>query len=126
MNRLEGRTRKAVYAQAIKLEIAYDDFWTNEEIEILKKWYPVEGMRVLNRLVERTKSAVQTKVRKLGLKSPDRWTEEEINILKKYYSVEGYKVANRLNGRTEAAMPTSRKAKLNGKLEYDANDNLST
>lgn len=56
----------------------------------------------------------------------ETWTEKEMETLKKAYPVKKSKIDNRLLHRTEAAMPTSRKAKLNGKLEYDANDNLST
>lgn len=50
------------------------------------------------------------------------WTKKEMEILKEAYPVKGSKIDNRLPHRAEAAMPISRKAKLNGKLEYDADD----
>lgn len=52
----------------------------------------------------------------------EAWTEKEMGTLKKVYPVKESKIDNRLLHRAEAAMPTSRKAKLNEKLEYYAND----
>lgn len=52
----------------------------------------------------------------------ETWTEKEMETLKEEYPVKESKVDNRLLDRVKAAMPTPRKTKLNGKLEYDAND----
>ena len=57
--------------------------WTEEEIKILKKWYPVEGLKVKDKLNGKTKIAIKSKASKLGLKFVT-WTDEEIIILKKY------------------------------------------
>ena len=71
--------------------------WTEEEIEILKKWYPIEGTRIKERLDDRTRVAIKEKARKLGLKVDNLfWTNEEIEILKRYYPLEGIKVKNRI------------------------------
>ena len=79
--------------------------WTEEEIEILKKWYPIEGYKVADRLKGRTRSAAQTQARRLGLKPPnDLWTEEENDVLRKYYLSEKSEVIHRLNGRTKKAI----------------------
>ena len=79
--------------------------WTEEEIEILKKWYPIEGIKVKGRLNGRTKSAIRNQVRELDLKAPDiSWTEEENAILRQYYPIEGCGVVDRLNGRTKKAI----------------------
>ena len=80
--------------------------WTEEEIEILKKWYPIEGLGVMNRLENRTKDAIRHKAQQLKLKSynSNSWTETEIKILRKYYPKEGTKVKDRLHGRTEKAV----------------------
>ena len=88
--------------------------WTEDEIEILKKWYPIEGYKVESRLSGRTKQAVITQAYKLGLKAPDDlWTEKENNILKEYYPIEGSKVIDRLKGRTgKAAEAQARKLGL--------------
>ena len=51
----------------------------------------------------------------------ETWTEKEMETLKEGYPKES-KIDHRLLDRAKTAMPTSRKAKLNGKLEYDADD----
>ena len=79
--------------------------WTENEIEILKKWYPIEGGNVEKRLNGRTRCTIHTIACKLGIKAPDNfWTEEEINILKRYYPVEGIRVKSRLKWRTKEAI----------------------
>lgn len=77
--------------------------WTEEEIEILKKWYPIEGIKVKDKLNGKTKMAIKSKASKLGLKFVT-WTDEEIIILKKYYSDEGLGVKNRLESKTKNAI----------------------
>lgn len=52
----------------------------------------------------------------------ENWTEKEIEILKEGYPIKESGVDNRLLKRAKDVMPISRKEKLNGKLEYDAND----
>ena len=77
--------------------------WTKEEIEILKKWYPVEGIKVKDRL-NKTERTIYAQSFRLGLKAPDSWIKEEVELLKKYYPAEGYKVKNRLNDKTIGAI----------------------
>ena len=77
--------------------------WTEEEIEILRQWYPVEGTKVADRLKGRTRGAAQAQAKRLGLKSFNIWTEEENETLRKYYLIEGIKVIDRLDGRTKYA-----------------------
>lgn len=69
-------------------------YWTEEEIDTLRKTYPDFGMRgALLALPKRSRTAVESKVRdlKLRAKKPrhhyvegrkDQWTLEEIKILK--------------------------------------------
>ncbi len=79
--------------------------WTEEEIKILEKWYPIEGIKVKKRLKDRTVSAIKTRIYILGLKAPDNmWTEKENQILRKYFPIEGIKIMTRLNGRTKQAI----------------------
>lgn len=52
----------------------------------------------------------------------ETWTEKEMETLKEAYPDKESKIDNRLLHRVETTTPTSRKAKLNGKLEYDEND----
>lgn len=42
--------------------------WTQEDVEILRKYYPIEGLKVADRFPNRTKKAVEVKVKKLKLK----------------------------------------------------------
>lgn len=66
------------------------DSWMDEEIEILKKWYPIEGIRVKDRLNGRTINAIRTKTSELNLKAPNSlWTNNEIELLKRYYPIYG-------------------------------------
>lgn len=89
------------------------NYWSVEEIEILKKYYPTEGIEgVLLRLPNRTSSGVQYKLYTLGLKNDgepkvNKWTEEELNILRLYYPTEGKRgVHKRLPHRTESSIKT--------------------
>ena len=85
--------------------------WTEEENNILKKYYPVEGYKeVIDRLEGRTRGAINLQAKKLGIKAPDNtWTEEENAILRKYYPVEGIKVIDKLENRTKLAIITQAK-----------------
>lgn len=51
------------------------------------------------------------------------WTEKEMKTLKEEYPIKESEIDNRLLVKAKDVILTSRKAKLNGKLEYDANDN---
>ena len=77
--------------------------WSEEENEILREWYPIEGTKVADRLEGRTRGATQAQAKRLGLKSFNVWTEEENETLRKYYLIEGIKVIDRLEGRTKYA-----------------------
>ena len=65
--------------------------WTEEEIKILKKYYPTEGIKIQTRLPERSERAIKQKAQLLNIRNRSKilWTEEEIEILKKYYPSEG-------------------------------------
>lgn len=107
IDRLSGRTKRAIMEQARRLGLRtkYSNTWTDEEIDILKQYYPMEGLKVKNRLGSRTKEAILTRVIKLNIQSLDaKWTDEEIEILKIYYPEEGTAVENRLNNRTKGAI----------------------
>lgn len=83
--------------------------WTVEEIEILKKWYSIEGSKVADRLEGRTRGAVHAQAKKLRIAYDDSWTNEENEILRKYYLIEGTKVTERLKGRTKLAVKAQAK-----------------
>lgn len=100
------RSKIAIQRRAQMLEIIYKKnslMWTNEENEILRKYYPIEGLKVEERLENRTKGAIMAQISRLKLKF-GKWTDEEIGILKKYYSTEGLRVKERLKNKTENAI----------------------
>ena len=79
--------------------------WTDDENEILKTYYPTEGIEVAKRLPGRSASAIMTRayVLKIGSNVKNEWTDEEDEILRQYYSAEGRNVNKRLPGRTKLA-----------------------
>ncbi len=73
--------------------------WTDREIEILCRYYPIEGALVAQEhLPGRTTEAICVKAAKLHIIKP--WTEEEMKILAEYYPTEGKDVVKRLPDRT--------------------------
>lgn len=67
-------------------------YWTEEEKEILFKYYPLEGSLAFNRLVNSTLTIEKflQAARRYNLHCRnDYWTEEEDEILKKYYISKG-------------------------------------
>lgn len=89
---------KAIEGRLIERE------WTEEEIEILKKYYPIEGMHVIKRLEGRTKNAIKLRVLQLNLKSPSIWTEGENEILKRYYPKYGTDIIKKLPNRSKKSI----------------------
>ena len=97
--------------------------WTEEENNILREWYPIEGTKVKDRLSGRSEVAIKIQAKKLRLSILLQWTEEENEILRKYYLVEGYKIKDRLVGRTKKAVQVQAgrlglKCKNNSKYKY--------
>ena len=93
--------------------------WTQDEIEILKKYYWDLGPLALTKMIpNHPKCSIIAKGRKLGLNSKDGvlWTNEEVEILKQYYPTEGTKVCNRLPNRSKTKV--KHKAQLLG-IKYD-------
>lgn len=77
------------------------DFWTVEEDNILKQFYPIEGNDSFKRLPTRNLSQCKNRVHTLNLKLANRtWSEFENNILYTYYPKLGsdycYKKINEL------------------------------
>lgn len=64
--------------------------WTEEEDDILRQYYPIEGSKCKKHFT-RYRDVV-SRASALGIPGPEnKWTEEEIAILKKYYPLEGTK-----------------------------------
>jgi len=84
------------YAQHLKLTQKRGKeptLWSDEEKEIIKKYYPLGGVKLCqdNGLFNRSPQSIRGQVSKLGLKVNfvDFWTPEEENILKEYYPLGG-------------------------------------
>lgn len=81
--------------------------WREEENNILREYYPIEGLKVADRLSGRTKGAIRNQAKKLGIIRKNlNWTESEEAILEKYYVREKGNVYKRLRGRSKSACVT--------------------
>lgn len=97
--------------------------WAEVEDDILRQYYPNEGMDVSSRLPGRSRAACKTRARILGVKAPETsWTVEEDEILKKFYPKEGMSVAKRLPERSKESCK-ARSLKLGLKSERQWSDN---
>ena len=97
MTYLKDRTVHAASGRASYLNLCkYYGPYTEEELELLKKYYPTEGPSCYVRFPNRTKDGIVKQANALGIKHTRYWTEEEKKIFKKYYPTEGYKVIERL------------------------------
>lgn len=97
-----GRTVNAVRSAASKYQLSGEEKrvqmpWTEEEIGIVRKYFPKEGIAVKNRLPDRTVAAIYSEASHIGVAKRKRtrkssnsvWTKEEENIIKEYYLKEG-------------------------------------
>jgi hypothetical protein len=66
-------------------------YWTNEEIDILIKNYPINGVAGCTSFLDRNKNAIRVKANKLGLNILNVWGTDEILFLKENYSNFGSK-----------------------------------
>lgn len=100
-NNFKDRTVAAVSNRAIFLGLTqpFAVPYTEEETEIVKKYYPIEGPNCYKRLTNRTKDAVVKFANSIGITANRFLSEEEIEIIKKYYPTEGSKVLKRLPNR---------------------------
>lgn len=81
------RSLQAIIGRAFKLNVRMVDSpknWTDEEYEILKKYYPTEGINCISKLNGRTAETVRTIAYKLGIHyiAKSVWTTEKIELLK--------------------------------------------
>lgn len=97
--RLPGRTPEQCKYQANRLGLKRH-YWSDEEIEILKKYYPKVGKRIVEYLPQHSVEACYTKAKKLNLKTNfHQWTDEQIDILKKVYPEGGAQACAELIGK---------------------------
>ena len=67
--------------------------WTAEEIELLRKIYPLGNTQQVAEKLGRPLTAVRQKAYDLGLKTKNYnfWTDEQIQLLKKLYPISSLK-----------------------------------
>ena len=85
-----------------ELKNKFGYFWSEEDDELLKYWYPIEGKECYKRIPGATESAVQGRAHLLNLQAPGTvWTEQEDVLIKQYYPLEGLAMIARLPGKTK-------------------------
>lgn len=89
-----------------EIKINLEGHWTEEEIEIIKQYYPIEGKDCLSRLKNRTLSSLYSQALFLGIKyiRTDLWTKEEDEIMKQYYPIDRNEIKKRLPNKTSNAI----------------------
>lgn len=105
-NKVPNRTIIACKIRAKRIGLVHSKVWTNKEMDIIKKYYPIEGTNgVMSRLTNRSRQSILNKARNMGLKCKkvNRWTDEETKILRHYYPCEGYKSFERITTKTKKA-----------------------
>jgi len=87
---LPGRSVSAIFSRAEAMGVLSGRFWREEELRILKEYYPVLGTEVLRQLPGRNDVAIRMMARRLGLKKSREsqagfrpWSDEEWSLLEK-------------------------------------------
>ena len=81
--------------------------WTVEEMNLMKRYYPLEGTKILKRMPYRTSDQVRSKACLMGLKVGNHnniWTPEEREILRRWYPVDRRKAKELLAGHSWASI----------------------
>ena len=83
-----------------------DRLWSDEEVEILNKYYPTEGTKVQKRLPNRSATSITQQAHLRGIKTTtkNKWSEEEIRILKEEYPTMGVKIIDKLNNKSRQSI----------------------
>jgi len=83
--------------------------WTEREIEVTRKWFPLRGGPYVVRLLGRSLSAVNRRARSMGV-NPDsrwtRWTEHEDTYIRRWYLTVGKARVAGVLDRTPASVLT--------------------
>lgn len=116
---LPNRTKTDINARLKKLDLVLKKKWTDEEVEIIREYFPQGGARlVIEKGVNRDVREIGAKASNMGIKidsGRNYWTEEEEEILRKYYPEEGINVVDRLEGKDKLSVRNKvRYMKLNG------------
>ena len=88
---IPNHPKSSIVAKARKLGLVYknrNSLWTDEEVGILKQFYPTEGTKVCKRLPNRSKEMIIGKARCLGIKYDKtiiEWPVEEDELIYDFY-----------------------------------------
>ena len=97
---LPKRTKTDINTRLRDLNLILKKRWTKKEEELIKKYYPEGGARlVIEKGVKRDVREIGAKASNMGVKiieSRKYWSKEEEEILEKYYPIEGITVIKRL------------------------------
>ena len=95
-----------------KIKENNDLHWSEDEDEIIKKYYPTGGKKECKKyLIDRSERAIVRRAHALGIKRDIYWLPEEDEIIKKYYPTGGKKKCKKyLPNKTEKAIKTRAKA----------------
>ena len=114
LDAIQDRSRQEIKERAVRLGIIgprkkhserrITSAWTPDELDTLKKYYPLEGENAAKR-VNKTGEACTEKARELELKilASRIWKPEELAILREHYATMGQGVCTLLPGRTRGA-----------------------
>ena len=76
--------------------------WTAAELDILFKYYPIEGTKVYKRISKHSEAACRAKALQLKIRTKNHyWTEEEISILKANFPLVGSAGCSKLLNRNK-------------------------
>ena len=76
------------YTMAKKKKNIYRE-WSNEEIKLLKKLFPIKKKKEIADILGRSFYSVASKAHVVGLKKVDKrkWSDDEIKLLKEIYPI---------------------------------------
>ena len=103
INRLQGRTEFAIRSRASKLGLKCRNDWTEEEIELLKIYYPIyRGSDKILEYIKRPISSIKAKANELKIKTINGiFSDEEDEIIRKFYPIQGSNINIMLNNKTK-------------------------
>lgn len=95
--------------------------WSEEEDEILKKYYPSMFNKVSEKLPGRSPEACRKRAKRLGINVMEKrpWTKEEDEILREFYPTMGGDVYKLLDGRTKRSCVARANNYLNLSAKYN-------
>lgn len=123
--RLPGRTAGAVTAKAREMEVSTR--WTSQEIDTLRREYPVGGVKTASQaLPNKSESSVRSMARKLGIRHARKkgdgtnvlpWSECELRRLRENQNLKLGKLCELFPDRTKVSVKTMRQRIRRGRSD---------